>query len=67
MADGRDCGGEEEDFTDQPRRNALTSKGKTLARIFPHLDVFSQIASDVVSSSIAGVKDTDMALLAFKP
>lgn len=112
-ADGRViCGGEDEDFTDEQRRNALTSKKATilarkLGKVFPKIDaavdfawsgsfgstrtglpivgalpghprvhavmgyggngiVFSQIASELVSTSIAGAKDTDAALFAFK-
>jgi glycine/D-amino acid oxidase-like deaminating enzyme len=112
-ADGRViCGGEDEDFTDEERRNALTDKkaaqlSKKLGRIFPLLDtgaefawsgsfgatgtglpiigalpglprihavmgyggngiVFSQIASEIVSTSIAGAEDADADLFAFK-
>ncbi|RWG78165.1 MAG: FAD-binding oxidoreductase [Mesorhizobium sp.] len=112
-ADGRViCGGEDEDFVDEQKRNALTPKkatilAKKLGRIFPHVDtevefawsgsfgstctglptigtlsghprvhavmgyggngiVFSQIASELVSASIAGSYDTDTDLFAFK-
>lgn len=112
-ADGRViCGGEDEDFTDEQRRNALTSTkatilAKKLGLVFPNLDttvefawsgsfgstatglpiigvlpgrprvyavmgyggngiVFSQIASELVSTSIAGANDADAALFAFK-
>lgn len=112
-ADGRViCGGEDEDFTDEQRRNTLTSKKaivltRKLGRVFPKIDTavefawsgsfgstatglpiigqvpghprvyavmgyggngitFSQIASELVSTSIAGKNDTDAALFAFK-
>ena len=106
------CGGEDEDFTDEARRDALSAQktkrleGK-LSRIFPRLDTtahfawsgafgatgsglpiigslpghprvhavmgyggngitFSQIASEIVSASIAGGKDADATLFDFK-
>ncbi|MEI9400673.1 FAD-binding oxidoreductase [Mesorhizobium argentiipisi] len=112
-SDGRVvCGGEDEDFTDDERRDALTPEKterleKKLARIFPRLDTaarftwsgsfgatgtglpiigsvpghprvhavmgyggngitFSQIASEIVSASIAGAQDADADLFAFK-
>ncbi|TPI21015.1 FAD-binding oxidoreductase [Mesorhizobium sp. B4-1-1] len=112
-SDGRVvCGGEDEDFTDEERRDALTPEKterleKKLARIFPMLDTtaffawsgtfgatgtglpiigsvpghprihavmgyggngitFSQIASEIVSASIAGAQDADADLFAFK-
>lgn len=112
-SDGRViCGGEDEEFTDEERRDALTEQKtdrleKKLANIFPQLDTaaefawsgsfgatgtglpiigtlpghprvhavmgyggngitFSQIASEIVSASIAGRKDTDGSLFAFK-
>lgn len=112
-ADGRViCGGEDEEFTDEDKRNALTPKKTTsltnkLGKIFPQLDpaadfawsgsfgatgtglpiiggvpghprvhavmgyggngiTFSQIASEIVSASIAGVEDADAGLFAFK-
>ncbi|MDX8450048.1 FAD-binding oxidoreductase [Mesorhizobium sp. VK3C] len=49
-ADGRViCGGEDEDFTDEERRNALTDKkaaqlSKKLERIFPLLDTRAEFA-----------------------
>ncbi|MGX8012824.1 NAD(P)/FAD-dependent oxidoreductase [Mesorhizobium sp. ORM8.1] len=49
-SDGRVvCGGEDEDFTHEQRRNALTSKkaiilAKKLGRIFPHLDTKVEFA-----------------------
>ncbi|MBZ9986812.1 FAD-binding oxidoreductase [Mesorhizobium sp. BH1-1-5] len=112
-SDGRViCGGEDEEFTDEERRDALTAQKtdrleKKLASIFPQLDTaaefawsgsfgatgtglpiigtlpghprvqavmgyggngitFSQIASEIVSASIAGREDTDGSLFAFK-
>jgi glycine/D-amino acid oxidase-like deaminating enzyme len=111
-ADGRViCGGEDEDFTDEPRRDALTPDKSAriaakLGRLFPELDTrpefswtgsfgttttglpyigvlprhprihavmgyggngitFSQIASEIVSSSLGGLEDTDSRLFAF--
>jgi len=108
-ADGRViCGGEDEEFTDEERRNSLTSKkaarlAEKLGRIFPDLDTtawfawsgsfgatgtglpligsvpgypriysvmgyggngitFSQIASEIISASIAGPDDADAEL-----
>ncbi|RWE75124.1 FAD-binding oxidoreductase [Mesorhizobium sp.] len=112
-SDGRViCGGEDEEFTDEERRDALTAQKtdrleKKLGKIFPRLDTaaefawtgsfgatdtglpiigsvpghprvhavmgyggngitFSQIASEIVSASIAGKEDTDASLFAFK-
>ncbi|TPN86541.1 FAD-binding oxidoreductase [Mesorhizobium sp. CU2] len=112
-ADGRViCGGEDEDFTDEQKRNALISRkatvlAKKLVQVFPKIDAavefawtgsfgstatglpiigtlpqhprvhavmgyggngitFSQIASELVSTSIAGKEDADAALFAFK-
>ncbi|RWB79089.1 MAG: FAD-binding oxidoreductase [Mesorhizobium sp.] len=112
-SDGRViCGGEDEEFTDEERRDALTAKKRDrleekLGKIFPRLDTaaefawtgsfgatdtglpiigsvpgrprvhavmgyggngitFSQIASEIVSASIAGKEDTDASLFAFK-
>jgi len=112
-SDGRViCGGEDEEFTDEDKRNALTPKKTTsltnkLGKIFPQLDTtaefawsgsfgatgtglpiigsvpdhprvhailgyggngitFSQIASEVVSGSIAGREDADADLFAFE-
>lgn len=105
------CGGEDEDFTDETRRDALTTDksariAEKLGRLFPHLDTepefawagsfgttttglpyigvlprhprihavmgyggngitFSQISSEIVSSAIGGVDDTDAKLFAF--
>jgi glycine/D-amino acid oxidase-like deaminating enzyme len=106
------CGGEDEEFTDEKRRDALIAQ-KTdrleakLGKIFPRLDAaaefawtgsfgasdtglpiigsvpghprihavmgyggngitFSQIASEIVSASIAGKEDADASLFAFK-
>ncbi|AZN96120.1 FAD-binding oxidoreductase [Mesorhizobium sp. M9A.F.Ca.ET.002.03.1.2] len=106
------CGGEDEDFTDEIRRDALTADksariSEKLGRLFPKLNTlpefawagsfgttttglpyigalprhprihavmgyggngitFSQIASEIVSASIAGRDDTDARLFAFK-
>ncbi|RUX27961.1 FAD-binding oxidoreductase [Mesorhizobium sp. M2A.F.Ca.ET.042.01.1.1] len=112
-SDGRViCGGEDEEFTDEERRDALTAQKtdrleEKLGRIFPRLDTtaefawtgsfgatdtglpiigslpghprvhavmgyggngitFSQIASEIVSASIAGKEDADASLFAFK-
>ncbi|CDX43946.1 conserved hypothetical protein [Mesorhizobium sp. ORS 3359] len=112
-SDGRViCGGEDEEFTDEERRDALTAQKtdrleEKLGKIFPQLDTaaefawtgsfgatdtglpiigsvpghprihavmgyggngitFSQIASEIVSASIAGKEDTDASLFAFK-
>ncbi|MDX8451213.1 FAD-binding oxidoreductase [Mesorhizobium sp. VK9D] len=112
-ADGRViCGGEDEDFTDEERRDGLTpAKTQLLSRklveIFPQLDTtahfawsgsfgatgtglpiigsvpghprvhavmgyggngitFSQIASEIISASVAGADDMDADLFAFK-
>lgn len=112
-SDGRViCGGEDEEFTDEERRDALTAKKtdrleEKLGKIFPRLDTaaefawtgsfgatdtglpiigsvpghprvhavmgyggngitFSQIASEIVSASIAGKEDADASLFAFK-
>ncbi|WP_421916434.1 NAD(P)/FAD-dependent oxidoreductase [Mesorhizobium sp.] len=111
-ADGRViCGGEDEDFADETRRDALLAAkseriAEKLGRLFPRLDTrpqfawtgsfgttttglpyigaiprhprihavmgyggngitFSQIASEIVSSSINGLDDTDAPLFAF--
>lgn len=112
-SDGRViCGGEDEEFTDEERRDALTAQKtdqleEKLGKVFPRLDTaaefawtgsfgatdtglpiigsvpghprvhavmgyggngitFSQIASEIVSASIAGKEDTDASLFAFK-
>lgn len=111
-ADGRViCGGEDEDFSDEDKRNALLPKkaariAKKLKALFPQLDTapeyswagsfgttttglpymgaitghprvfaaqgyggngitFSQIASELISTAIAGKEDTDASLFAF--
>ncbi|RWL50248.1 MAG: FAD-binding oxidoreductase [Mesorhizobium sp.] len=112
-SDGRViCGGEDEEFTDEERRDALIAQKtdrleEKLGKIFPRLDTaaefawtgsfgatdtglpiigsvpghprvhavmgyggngitFSQIASEIVSASIAGKEDADASLFAFK-
>ncbi|RWC15451.1 MAG: FAD-binding oxidoreductase [Mesorhizobium sp.] len=112
-ADGRViCGGEDEEFTDEERRDALIAEKRDrleekLGKIFPRLDTaaefawtgsfgatdtglptigsvpgharvhavmgyggngitFSQIASEIVSASIAGKEDADASLFEFK-
>ncbi|TIR27804.1 MAG: FAD-binding oxidoreductase [Mesorhizobium sp.] len=112
-SDGRViCGGEDEEFTDEERRDALIAQKtdrleEKLGKIFPRLDAaaefawtgsfgatdtglpiigsvpghprvhavmgyggngitFSQIASEIVSASIAGKEDADASLFAFK-
>ncbi|TPI59006.1 FAD-binding oxidoreductase [Mesorhizobium sp. B3-1-7] len=112
-SDGRViCGGEDEEFTDEERRDALTAQKtdrleQKLGKMFPQLDtaanfawagsfgatgtglpiiggvpghprvhavmgyggngiIFSQIASEIISASIAGKDDADASLFAFK-